>query len=67
VFGSDDASDRGPVWHTESHLKPLSRQRWYGYGGGWGAVSGKGITVAGPRGPHPRYKTGVPEGPVDNC
>jgi hypothetical protein len=66
-FGSDDASDKGPVWHTESHLKPLNRQPWYGYGGGWGQVSGKGTTVPAPRGPHPQFKTGVPDGPVDNC
>ena len=64
--GQDHASDQGPAWATESRLRPLTEQAWYGYGGGWGEV-GEFSDTTGPLGPHREHKASAPPGDANAC
>jgi hypothetical protein len=51
-----DRTDRGPRWDLGAHLKRVEDQKWWGYGGGWGAVGEHGEFAthrSGPAGPTP--------------
>ncbi|MGH8998355.1 MAG: hypothetical protein ACRDY7_03090 [Acidimicrobiia bacterium] len=61
-----DTAAAGPRWDTAGNLVPLNTQPWYRYGGGWGEV-GEFKDTTGPQGPHPEWKTGVPEGSPAPC
>lgn len=66
AFIDDEADGDGRIWNTAAHLRKLSGEAWYGYGGGWGEVDpNKDLT--GPSGPHPVHKQGLPKPGSGDC
>jgi hypothetical protein len=48
-----DRRNRGWLWRTAGHLRDVTAEPWYGFGGAWGAVRGLHPDRTGPSGPGP--------------
>lgn len=63
-----DTTGKGKQWKTYQNLKSVSKESWYGYGGGWGEVGTDigSYSTTGPQGPS-KYKTGLASGTEAAC
>lgn len=68
-----DRRNAGRLWTTSDHLRDVSVQPWYGFGGAWGDVNRLHETFTGPAGPGPNglacHKRPVPRAwlPKGSC
>jgi hypothetical protein len=52
-FCATDLRDAGWRWTASEHLRDVTAQPWYGFGGAWGALGGLLTDFSGPAGPGP--------------
>jgi hypothetical protein len=68
-----DRLNAGRLWTTSEHLRDVTVQPWYGFGGAWGSVSPVHENFTGPAGPGPNgldcHKPPVPRAwlPEGSC
>jgi hypothetical protein len=52
-FCVTDLRDAGWLWTASEHLRDVTAQPWYGFGGAWGELGGRSSDFSGPAGPGP--------------